>query len=308
MSSKTDFYQRPLPAGQKFRFFSTGNYDLLMKGFDVDLDMSYTPEQCKNYLYSQIAKKIDLKKGDLLIYVSGGLPFIQGTLGDIYEKPTKPKAKHYIYGILMSPISNIDINNNYYELCNINDDMRKIILSPLFESNYIGLCNMACLLGYLNHDGTNSDLFLRAVSATIHFPPLITSLNKLIERTNITGRDIITICSTLYTFTRWMIPKKVKSDVVYEYVLQCCNILCQTNNIPETLPLSTIEIKPDMPENQKYLTHLYNSGIIYVWDEDFSAKFNYISLDQPEMKTIDESYDKFSYFTPIPTKRYKKSR
>ena len=251
-------FHRPKPSEGKYRFFCTGTIDLLLEGFDVDLDLTFTPDECKNYLMKEIERRLDIQKGDLIVYVSCGLPFLGGTLGDIYGSDNEYKVKRYIYGVLTSPLANIDLSNNYHELCNINDETRKILLSPFNESSLRGLCNIGCLLGYQNHDGAHSELFERALAYAIHFPPLITSMRRVIERYNVTGRDIITITSTLFTFFRKMNPSRVKSEKVFETALQSCNILCNLPSIPDELPITKVELSPNADHRMNFLNKIKN--------------------------------------------------
>lgn len=292
--------QRIPPQKLKMRFFATGTPELLLRGIDVELDMSFNPTQCKNYLLDQISDELKIQKGDLIVYLAGGIPFLGGTLGDLYLKETEPKVKPHIYGILTSPLANIDITNNYHELCNINDETRKIILSPLSESSLGSLCDIACLLGYLNHDGCHGELFLRAAATLIHFPPLLTCLNRVIDRYEVNGRDVITICSTLFTYFRWMVPQRIKSDEVFGYALRCCNLICHISDIPENLPLSIIETTPNKKSNLNYLNKLKQPRYVYIWRADeVGRKFKITEMKKPEQKDIEESFSKYVYFTPI---------
>lgn len=294
-----DCSKRLLPKNEKFRFFSTGTLELLMKGIEVELDMSFTPNELKNFLLNKIQKHVSIQKCDLIVYISGGIPFLSGNLKDIYCKEVGPQPSPYIYGVLTSPLNPIDISNNYYELCNTNDINRKTLLSPLFESTSIGLSNIACLLGYLNHEGNHSDLFLRSCAYFIHFPPLITSLQRVIDNYDVNGRDIITICSTLWTYFRWMVPNNIKSIQLFEYALKCCNLLCNDPNIPESLPLQTIEITPNISEDMKFLTKLNLGRYAYVWTGDFGLDYNSAMMKEIEMCDIEKAYEKNMFFTPI---------
>lgn len=95
MKSPTNSFKRPCPKGGKYLFFSTGTPDLLINGIEVDLKMNYTPAQCKDYLKNQLQGKVKgIDKFDLLVYLAGGIPFLKGTLEDIYKKG--PKVQPYI--------------------------------------------------------------------------------------------------------------------------------------------------------------------------------------------------------------------
>ena len=138
------------------------------------------------------------------------------------------------------------------------------------------------------------------ISTLTHFPPLITSLSRVIEHKDITGRDIITITSTLSTYFRWMISEKIQTQKVLEYCLKCSNFICQISNIPETLPISRIEISPSLPSEYKFLENLFNKGTIYLWEGDYGKPFKYVNLkNRYSIKQLDQSYELFRQFTPI---------
>ena len=90
--------KKPTPKENKFRFFSTGSSEMLFQGIDVDLDMSYDPIKCKNYLMSELQKKVKTTNMDLIVYLAGGIPFLGGTLADIYPDSAGPHVRRFIYG------------------------------------------------------------------------------------------------------------------------------------------------------------------------------------------------------------------
>lgn len=288
-----------VPTKEKFRFYSTVTPELLMEGIEVELDLSFTPNELKNHLLQKIQKYITPNNLDLIIYVSGGIPFLKGTLKDIYLKEVGPKPLRHIYGVLTRSLNPIDISNNYYELCNINDKIRSILLSPLFASIPKGLANIACLLGYLNHGGNHSDIFLRSSAYFIHFPPLITSLSRVIDNNDVNGRDIITICSTLSTFFRSLIPNNIKNDQLFEFALKCCNLLCDDPNIPENIPIQTIEITPNMSDDLKFLTKLNLGRYACLWTGDYGQEFHTGKMKEIGKADIARAYEKNAFFTPI---------
>ena len=292
---------RPVPIKNKYRFFSTGSSEMLMKGIDVDLKMDYNPKQCKEYLMSQLQKKIDVRNMDLIIYLAGGIPFLGGTLGDIYSEQSVIQVRPYIYGILTRKVPDEYLNEIHYCLCNVANEKQKLLLSPLCDSSLQGLCDIACLLGYLNNDGTKNDDFLRAFAATVRFPPLITCLHRVIDRNDITGRDIITICSTLYTFFRYLIKAVITPDKIFEYGLRCCNMIVHIKNIPENLPIRTFELQPDDTNTAiQFLRKLNQPQTSYFWTNDSGTRFNFVELDPLEPQAIENANKGFASFTPIP--------
>lgn len=97
------------------------------------------------------------------------------------------------------------------------------LISPLVYSSDLGLSEMACLLGDLNHGKSESDFLLRACATVIHFPTLITSMYRIIHNNQVLGNDITNATSTLYTFFRAYIPPLCSDNKVFEYALRMCN-------------------------------------------------------------------------------------
>ncbi|KAK8836810.1 hypothetical protein M9Y10_037332 [Tritrichomonas musculus] len=292
--------KRPTPKENKFRFFSTGSSEMLFQGIDVDLDMSYDPIKCKNYLMSELQKKVKTTNMDLIVYLAGGIPFLGGTLADIYPDSAGPHVRRFIYGILTRKVSDKDLNDIRYGPCNISNETDKILLSPLCDSSQQGLCDMACLLGYLNNDGTKSDRLLKSSAALVPFPPLITSLNRLIDRNNVTGRDIITICSTFHTFFSHLIKSVTPPEKIFEYALRCCNMITHIQNLPQKLPILIAELTPGKSDpNSQFLTKLKQPPITYFWTNDSGEEFNFVETEPFDPKAIEDANKGFVSFTPL---------
>ena len=47
---------RDMPQKDKFRFFVSCTYELLLKGTEVELDLAYDPEKCKEALFEFLQK------------------------------------------------------------------------------------------------------------------------------------------------------------------------------------------------------------------------------------------------------------
>lgn len=291
---------RPMPAKNKYRFFSTGSSDMLLKGIDVDLQMTFDPENCKRYLMDQLSGKVNTNNMDLIVYLAGGIPFLGGTLADIYTESSGRQVKPYIYGVLTRKVSDQDLNEIHYGLCNASNDKQKLLLSPLCDSELSGLYDMACLLGYLNNDGTKSDRLLKASAALIRFPPLITSLHRVMDRNDVTGRDIITICSTFHTYFTHIISSVTPPGQIFNYGLRCCNIITHIENIPEDLPMLIVDLKAEKENpNAQFLVKLNQPSIAYFWKNDSGDPFNYVKTEKFEPKAIEDANKSFVSFTPL---------
>lgn len=249
-------------------YFTGGRKEDLMKGIQIELNSSLNPFQCCNKLHqelSQLNEEYNQKR--IIVYLACGIPFIGGTLGDFYSNKEK-KFKREIYGILTNEISDSIFNKHYYELCNVSDLEHKSLLSPLCNSSEKGLCEIACLLGFFNHDGDESNVLIRAFAFMINFPPLITSLNKIIEYKQIEGRDIVTVCSTLFTYFRHSLPSTIPDNSVFENTLDLCNSLSNVEGIPDSIKVTEIEVDSEL----KFLSKMRVGPIVYLWDNFNESK------------------------------------
>ena len=280
--------------------FTGGTKDMLLNGIPIELkDLSMTPNQCNDYLRSILqSSKVDIQNKQLLIYLPGGIPFKAGTLADIFSNKNlfNKKTKKFIYGILTRPLSDTILNGECKECCDVSNEERKILLSPLVDSTTRGLTDVACLLGYLSHDGANSNLLLRACVSVIHFPPLLTSINRIIDGNQVTGREIVAVCSTFYTYFRSIVPASCKDNQVFEYLLRLCNLISNYSDPPQRLPLMTINLDP-RAHPTKFLTKLNLGPVVYFWKIE-SAESAVSSDIKIKDKDIENAYN-YSTFTPI---------
>ena len=279
-------------------YFTGGTKDHLLQGIDVELDTAMNPNQCRNKLQEALRDaKVNINNKQLIIYLPGGIPFIGGTLGDIYLKDDM-KVKRFIYGVLTRLIPDSILNKSCLEICNVSDPDHKLLISPLCDSSERGLSDMACLMGYLNHDGIKGDLLLKTCATVIHFPPLVTSMNRIIERNQVVGRDVVTVCSTLFTYFRAYLPTTTKDEKVYEYTLRLCNLISHIPDIPEKLPILQIEVKPEAPDT-RFLADLKLGPLVYFWRADVGEDFTFHNLDLQSVEAIENAYNLIASFTPI---------
>lgn len=306
---------REEPKDNDFLFFSTCSDKMLLKGIKISLNIEYNPTQCKAALMDCLENKgIDVRNKDLIIYLAGGIPFLGGTLKDLYNSETA-KVKRFIYGILIYPFSE-DLNEEYNnELCNISDREHQRLIIPFWNPSQIyindwvfGLCNMACLLSYLNKGGAKANKLLNTSAISIRFPPLITSMNRIIDNNFITRRDIITICATYHTYFTHLIALGqepiIPPEKIFDYSLRFCNLITHVANIPEIIPMQVIEVDKDAEkQNFQYLTALNQPKIVYFWLGDtlnYSTKdFKYIFIKSFIPRAIEDANKGFISFTPI---------
>lgn len=293
----------------KFRFFATCNEKILLSGIDVDLKMSDKPSECCDSLLAQLESNgVDVKNKKLLVYLAGGIPFNSGTIGDLYSNNEITDINNSLYGVLINRISHNILEKTYDELCNISSKEIISLFSPICESSKKGLCDMACLLGYLNRNGPQSELFLKASTAIIRFPPLITSLKHLIDKKPLTGNEIVTITSSLFIFFRYLIPVTINDNKVFEYSLHCCNFICNIKKIPEDLPILEIDPNDSVSSSNEELEKLKSAikqivqpsrNTIYFWKIDAGEIFHYFEIDKPDPKEIEDALETYKTFTPV---------
>lgn len=193
-------------------------------GYEVDLDPKMTPEQCRKIFLEVLSGRVDINNKMLLLYFQGGIPFISGTLGDIIDVKEIRTNNRIIYGVLTGTIPESDLTLPCHEICDISTEKRKLLLSPFYDSTDRGLCDMACLMGYINHGGFHSEHFLKVCALIINFPPLMTSMQRIMNRDHVVYRDVITVCSTLFAFFCTILPPRdYRASHALESCLQVCN-------------------------------------------------------------------------------------
>lgn len=285
----------------KFTFYFTGgNKDMLLNGIEVELLMRMNPALCNEYLLTILKEnKIDLINRKLIVFLPGGLPFISGTLGSIYDTE-EIKVKNVIYGVLTRNITDRALNSPLGEICNVNNFENRILMSPLVDSTERGISDIACLMGYLNHKGSKSDLLLRTLASVVHFPPMITSMKKIIDDENVIGRDVITVCSTLYTFFRENLPDDIPDQQVFDYGLRLCNLISHIEKPPEKIPLQKIERTEDDIEKSDFLSYLgLGQSNTYFWQADSDENFKWLDISFKKRDAIENAYNLIASFTPI---------
>lgn len=290
-------FTRPKAHDNQFRFFSTCTPKMLFDGIDVELDMSFDQQRCKEYLKTKIQPIIqNIQQFDLLIYLPGGIPFLNGTLKDVFSKYSNPYVKQYIYGVLTRPVSDEFLDSNLTNLCDISTSEQKLLFSPIHDSTNIGLCNISCLLAYFNHGSNFGDEFLKIISSIIPFPPFSTSFIRLIEiDTPTTGRDIITITSTLHTYFSYLINMSKPPDQIFNYALKICSIIMNINQ-PRNFPIQNLFLQAEN-EIERFWPSTVLKGSnyknIYFWRGDL-VEFNddYLMLNQIDINQIENANTK----------------
>ena len=152
-------YQSKINSGdntQTFIVFSTVNFQSMVKGDKLKIDIekdnvSNIQNKIKNMISNKYKVNIDAKK--ILLFLPGGIPFLQSNLSDFIK--SFPDYMPHIYAIL---ITNPSIDDSYLEetydiICNIKNPKLRTLISPDCDRETSGLCEIASVLGYIQHGG-----------------------------------------------------------------------------------------------------------------------------------------------------------
>lgn len=267
-----------------------------IKTFDILLEHTYFNmyyAKCSEMLDHEVSQKLSDRKSMFLYYFPGGFPFISGSLESIFVDFQAKNKK--IFVILSRPVSPNALNSFIPEVCNISSESQKLLLSPLCESTKLGLSRIACLLGYLSHGGSQSDLLLRVFAYVTNFPPLITSMAKIIANNGIKGIDVVAFCSSLFTFFKYCLQSSCPDDQIFEYTFQLCNyFIAIIKDPPEKLPIVEIDVDNKSKENEIF-SELNLGPSFYLWRDKLAEEFEKADFERPSSNDL----NKEGVFTPI---------
>jgi hypothetical protein len=135
-------------------------------------------------------------------------------------------AKRFLYVVVARRIPAALLKTEFEELTNCSDADRCLLLSPVVPSSEAALSDIACLLGYFNHDGLRGDAFVKVIAQFTGFAPLICSLYRIIEKAPVCGRDIVAVTASLFGFYQsQLLPETCLPSTVFEYLLQCSSFV-----------------------------------------------------------------------------------
>ena len=149
----------------------------------------------KNYKGEINTKEIAETK--ILLFLPGGIPFIVGKISDF--KKSFPNYMPHLYAILVNDPTITDkvLDETFDTVCNIKDEKMKRLLSPDVTSEINGLCEIASVLGYIQHNGINTKRMIYSIAKYCPFTPMINGLYCLSTLNRATGRIIIQITAPL---------------------------------------------------------------------------------------------------------------
>lgn len=271
---------------EKFIFrFAGGDKDMLLNGIEVELSLSMNNKQCCERLLQYIGEKIDISNKKLIIYMAGGLPFVKETLGEIYSNPYL-NFQRVIYGVLADKIENYKFHEGSLK------DNAFTHFIPYINSTRKGKSDLLCLFQYIRKNGENSRLFMRAIASVTRFPPLIRLLMKIVMKEILDKYDIITICTTLFTYFRSVLPSSYSNINVFEHTLPLCNIISNINSDFDFLWFRKVNII-----NSK--GYKSSPDTYFIWEGDINEKFKKYDLEMQSEEMISDAYENYSTFTPM---------
>ena len=105
----------------------------------------------------------------------------------------------HLYAILVNDPTITDkvLDETFDTVCNIKDEKMKRLLSPDVTSKINGLCEIAAVLGYIQHNGPYTKRMIYSIAKYCPFAPMINGLYCLSTLNRATGRIIIQITAPL---------------------------------------------------------------------------------------------------------------
>lgn len=286
----------------KFLVFTTATPESLFKGNELDINFNMSVQQVTDVIIHHVKTLHNYKTPiKLILYLSSGLPFNNGTLGDFFGLPECTNLKKKIYAIVTRDISIDLLAKQIYEICDISNNEQKLLLSPIVDSTEIGLTHIACLLGYLNHDGANTDIFIKSIAKISGFAPLIIELNRIQNRNEVTGTTVATVSASLYTIFTSILPEMTEAKSVFEYSLRCSCFIRHIDDADGNLPIKPLDWKNASDSGlKKYLARTNQKKIVYSYSPDLDGNFVVLDLARPDPLAIENAHNTMASFKPFP--------
>lgn len=289
-----------------FTIFTTANWDSLTKGETFTLDKDMNRDQLENLIqnYCSSQSHIPISQMKLLIFLPGGIEFVDTTLKEFVET-AKPEKLH-IYVIIAMGISSNLLTKEIVEICDVRGEM-STLFSPLTESSDQGKQLFACLLSSLFHQTTGRKELLKSLSKITGFPPLIASLQSLIDRKTITGKDVIMITAPLFTIFKYFVDNSIAEINILESCTKLCNLISQIDN-SDDIPLENHSINSTDDttiENDKLASieqYMQNKNLttLSFWRPDFEKtdfqKKQTVPFTQNQLQN---AWDEKQHFKPV---------
>lgn len=282
---------------RKFQVFTTVSTRSMLEGDTINIDSKLDLRAVKDLIRPIVDRESNQGPFDLYLFLPGGVFFRSGTIIDYYD-PFGFSLNH-LYVVVTRQNLNIDIDQIIEQPCNISSQSMKSIISPLYETTNEGYIQMACILGYLYFGGIRSETILLSFAKYTRFAPMMCSLFRFLERSEINALSIIAITTCVHTLFHSIIPD-VRNNEVFEYAFKCTSYLVQLRDL-EFLNFCNFDDDQNAPTTQYIESHQLQRPLI-VWWEDFEGenKFVGFNIEPPEMNVINDIFDRVKAFIPIP--------
>lgn len=272
------------------------------RGDRIDVNPEDTVDQVKEKIEALIRNMtgVDVPEPhELHIFLPGGLPFLRGTL-QAWEDASEFK-KCILYAVATRPLGDA-VDRVITNVADCSSDFMKSLLSPLYDSTPLGYLEMACLLGYFQYDGPQTqDLFLRLARVT-RFAPLICSLYRFMEHEEINGRNIIAITGILHTLFKCIPTEDVPNLNVLERTLKLMSIVSLIDGC-DFLELYASDWDENTKNNQ-YLEYYCKENAqqkhFVVWQKDTTGD-DFVGSDLVKLKLeeIDDVFETVNSLKPL---------
>jgi ubiquitin-conjugating enzyme E2 D/E len=278
--------------------FTSLTLESMINGTDVAIALTANLQQVVQAVFPILSRIGSMPpNANLFVYLSGGVVFSSGTLNDYFTGGGFPGLKRHLYVIVFEAITPAILDAQYTELCNANGEDRKKLLSPVVRSTDIGDCQIACLLGYLNHNGMKRNKFTNTLAQLTGFAPLITSLHQICRKDPVRGVDIVTVTASLHAFVRGFVA--CPPACTFDYLLRVASFAMASVDVDDVqLPLRVITVDASANDaTHKYLASHSQPATVCMWQPDSGTDFVRYVLERPQNPRVIE--DAFSQFTAL---------
>jgi hypothetical protein len=259
---------------REVRVFTTTSSKTIFEGFEVDLSLSLNLRQVNDILLP-LVQGTAIVDGvvQLHIFLPSGLPFLSGTLSDFFKVPAFSQAQRILSVVITRRIADVLLSREFAEVCDASNDDRKLLLSPVVPATGVGYSHIACLLGYLGHDGIKWYPFMKVLATFTGFAPLICGLWRIVDNQAVLGRDIVAVTATLYGFYTSLLPSTLPRGKIFEYVLRTSTFVLHGMSVADQerilLPIQKLPVDRSSPDlAQRYFTMTNQPNDVIVWKVD----------------------------------------
>jgi ubiquitin-conjugating enzyme E2 D/E len=235
------------------------------------------------------------------LFLPGGLPFLNGTLMDYYDA-TDIKTEHRLYLVVTRRLG-VNPSAVVGEVCDAANPAVKPLLSPLEQSTDAGLAQIACLLGYFQHDGAKTEQLLLVLAKITTFAPLVVNIFRFMEHEELNGLNVIAVTAPLWTyFSGRLLGPTVRPADVFSYALKCASYLTLLTDI-EYLNLY-VGTWSDATTNKDYLEYYARQNghqqHFIIWTRDTTAPaFEPFKLGDQNFDDVNGIFDTVHYLKPL---------